>query len=111
MTLAQQGPIEIWTAFPRMHDDETAFYIADQSFWEIVKALEFAAAPLVTVDVTAEVPDRLPQGTIALTDTGRAVLDGRLDRVEQCGIDRWLGGVHLTSSAIWRWNERGQAEC
>jgi hypothetical protein len=105
MTLAQPGPIDIWTAFPRMHDEETAFYIADQSFWETVKALEVAAAPLVTVDVTSEVPDRLPQGTIALTDTGRAVLEGRLDRVERCGIDRWLGGVHLTSSSIWRWDD------
>ena len=111
MTLAQQGPIDIWTSFPRMHDDETAFYIADQSFWEIVKALESAATPLVTVDVTSEVPDRLPQGTIALTDTGRAVLAGRVDRVERCGIDRWLGGVHLTQlGSIWRWND-ARAQC
>ncbi len=105
MTLAAQGPIEIWTSFPQMHDDETAFYIADQSFWEVVRTLELASTPLVTVDVTSEVPDRLPHGTIALTDTGRAVLDGRVDRVEQCGIDRWLGGVHLTSASIWRWND------
>jgi hypothetical protein len=112
MTLAQEGPIDIWTSFPQMHDDETAFYITDQSFWEIVKALESATAPLVAVDVTSEVPDRLPKGTIALTDTGRAVLEGRVDRVERCGFDRWLGGVHLTSSAsIWRWNGGGLVQC
>jgi hypothetical protein len=106
MTLADAGPIDIWTSFPQMHRDETAFYIADQSFWETVKALEFATAPLLTVDVTSEVPDRVPNGTIALTDTGRAVLAGQVDRVERCGFDRWLGGVHLKSSgSMWRWDD------
>jgi hypothetical protein len=112
MTLAQQGPIEIWAAFPRMHDDETAFYIADQSFWEIVKALESATEPLVRVDVTSEVPDHLPRGTIALTDTGREILEGRIDRIERCGFDRWLGGVHLSASApVWRWDPGGMRQC
>jgi hypothetical protein len=109
MTLAQQGPIDIWTAFPQMHDDETAFYIADQSFWQTITGLESATPPLVTVTVTSDVPGRLPTGTIALTDTGRAVLGGRVDRVERCGIDRWLGGVHLTGAdSIWRWDHAQQ---
>jgi hypothetical protein len=112
MTLAQEGPIEIWTSFSHMHDDETAFYIADQSFWEVVKALESTTTPLVAVDVTSEVPDHLPKGTIALTDTGRAVLAARVDRVERCGIDRWLGGVHLKGSdPIWRWDGEGLVQC
>ena len=112
MTLAAKGPIEIWTSFPHMHDDETAFYIADQSFWEVVKALESTTTPLIAVDVTSEAPDRLPQGTIALTDTGRAVLAARVDRVERCGIDRWLGGVHLKGSdPIWRWDGGRLVQC
>jgi len=114
MALAHAGPIDIWTAFPLMHDDETAFYIADQSFWQIVKGLESVTPPLVTVAVTSSVPGRLPTGTIALTDTGRAVLGGHVDRVEQCGIDRWLGGVHLVGShPIWRWDhaQRRLFEC
>ena len=48
-------------------------------------------------------------GSISLTETGRAVLAGRQDRVAICGIDRWLGGVHLqTDASIWRWDEARQ---
>ena len=36
-------------------------------------------------------------GVVTLTDAGRSVLAGRLDRVVACGIERWLGGVHLQS--------------
>lgn len=43
---------------------------------------------------------------LALTPAGEAVLEGTADRVERCGLDRWLGGVHLRSpGAIWRWDE------
>jgi hypothetical protein len=39
-----------------------------------------------------------------LTDDGRAVLAGRADHVLLNGIDRWLGGVHLTGPAPWRYD-------
>jgi hypothetical protein len=43
--------------------------------------------------------------TVALTDAGRAVLEGREDRVRLNGIDRWLGGVHLQGNeSEWRWD-------
>jgi hypothetical protein len=32
------------------------------------------------------------------------VLEGLADRVELTGLDRWLGGVHLTAGRIWRWD-------
>jgi hypothetical protein len=49
------------------------------------------------------------QGSVTLTDTGRGVLDGHRDRIATCGIDRWLGGVHLKSDAdVWRWDDRRQ---
>jgi hypothetical protein len=42
---------------------------------------------------------------LTLTDDGRRVLAGDADRVALCGIDRWLGGVHLTGRGpVWRWN-------
>ena len=49
------------------------------------------------------------RGVVTLTDTGRSVLSGRQDRVATCGIDRWLGGVHLQSGGrIWRWDDAVQ---
>ena len=44
---------------------------------------------------------RLP---LRLTDTGQRVLNGRADRVALLGLDRWLGGTHLTPAAAWRWD-------
>ncbi len=105
MSLAQSAPVDIRTAFPRMHDDETAFYIADSSFWQVVTELKSTTPALVAVTLTSSAAGRLPAGTIALTDTGRSVVGGHDDRVELCGIDRWLGGVHLTGTQpVWRWD-------
>ena len=50
MALARSGPIDIWKTFPAMHEDETAFYIADSSFWTIVEGLQSAVPGLLTVD-------------------------------------------------------------
>jgi hypothetical protein len=106
MMLVQSGPIDVWTAFPRMHDEEIVFYIADGSFWQVVQDLALASPPLLAVRaVTDNEPHRLPRGTIELTDTGRAVLAGEIDRVARCGLDRWLGGVHLQGTGpTWRWD-------
>ena len=47
---------------------------------------------------------------IALTDDGRRVLAGDADRVTLCGIDRWLGGVHLRGrGAVWRYDHGRRA--
>jgi DNA-binding transcriptional MerR regulator len=49
---------------------------------------------------------RLP---LRLTRTGERVLAGELDRVELLGLDRWIGGTHLTAGAHWRWDEASRA--
>jgi hypothetical protein len=109
MEMAADGPVDLWTVFPRMHDLETAFYVADLSFWNIVADLASASPPLVTVDIASRPANQLPRGTVRLTEAGRSVLAGDVDRVRRCGLDRWLGGVHLTGSgSMWRWNESGQ---
>jgi hypothetical protein len=46
---------------------------------------------------------------VGLTDAGRRVLAGSADRIDCCGIDRWLGGVHLTGQGpVWRWDQKRQ---
>jgi hypothetical protein len=39
-----------------------------------------------------------------LTPAGHQVLAAKADRVALLGIDRWLGGTHLTPTATWRWD-------
>jgi hypothetical protein len=105
MELAGQGPIEVWDAFAHMHDLETVFFIADSSFWHVVQDLAAASPALITLNLTAHPRARLPRGMIVLTDAGREVLTSVSDRVRRCGLQRWLGGVHLEGgAAMWRWD-------
>jgi hypothetical protein len=63
-----------------------------------------SGGPLPAPERAADLPGFWRQ-PLALSDDGRAVLEGRADRVALCGIDRWIGGVHLTSDRCWRWDD------
>ena len=105
LRLADPAPIAVKAAFPRMHDEENAYYITDGGLADLVTTLSRTSPPLVTRADDGSVGVGLLGGTISLTSAGREVLTGRRDRVA-CGIDRWLGGVHLQSGApIWRWDD------
>jgi len=62
------GPLDIHTAFAGMHAGETAYYITDSSFWQMVKGLAARSPALIEVNVTAAPADRpaLPSGTLSL---------------------------------------------
>jgi hypothetical protein len=109
LELARPAPVEIHAAYPRMHDRETAFYISGESYWRLLLHLSSSVPALVVLETRDADPDSLPRGTIALSDFGRAVLARTADRIRHTGIDRWLGGVHLTGSGpIWRWDSTGR---
>ena len=104
---AIDGPAAIHAAFPRMHQGETAYYIADSWFFDRARDLAGASPALMHLTITSDPNHALPVGTIALTPAGRDVLQGEADRVKLCGIDRWLGGVHVHGHGrAWRWSER-----
>ena len=113
LQLAQSAPLDLHAAFPRMHDEETTFYIADGSFLQLARDLASAQPPLIVLDLARPLEPAahdasaftLTRGTVSLTETGRAVLAGTTDRVACCGLDRWFGGVHLQGrEAAWRWD-------
>jgi hypothetical protein len=92
-------PEETFVEAARLEDH---IFMGDTSFWTIVRRLSEGPRPLVTAAVQPR-EGRLPSGTLALTTDGAAVLAGRSDHVALNGIDRWLGGVRLTSERLWRW--------
>jgi hypothetical protein len=108
LELAAPGPIPLRAVFPQMHEEETAFYIGDSSFLTVVHELSSPFAPLLAMKdrMSLERQARTGlMGTVELTDLGQQVLSGREDRIARCGIDRWLGGVHLTGPGPhWRWD-------
>jgi hypothetical protein len=109
LRLAGRAPIDLAAAFPLMHEDEDVYYITDASLAGLAESLSATSPPLISLTRGSDAGGSLLKGTVTLTDAGGDVLAGLRDRVATCGIDRWLGGVHLHSgSAIWRWDDEHQ---
>jgi hypothetical protein len=96
---------ELFIACQRM---EERVYMGDSIFWSIVRRLAYGRNPLVTVTGVSGAAIT-PSIRVASTTLGEVVLDGGADYVELNGIDRWMGGVHLTTSRLWRWDDEAQA--
>ncbi len=107
LQLATSEPVALSVLFPHMHEDERAYYVTDGSLGDLARSLASTSPRLLSFlgEGTAEHP---LAAIVAATDDGRAALDRRLDRVA-CGLDRWIGGVHLQAGAqLWRWDEAQQ---
>jgi hypothetical protein len=78
---------------------EPAIFLGDLSFFRAMRGLADAAVPLLTID----------EQQVALTAEGVLVVAGDADHAALNGLDRWVGGTHLTGrTPRWRWNpERG----
>jgi hypothetical protein len=91
--------------FPRMHGGEEVYYITDSSLAELATTLSRTSPPLLTIADNDGAAEWALNRTVAVTDAGREVLAGTRDRVA-CGIDRWLGGVHLHGRGdVWRYDQ------
>jgi len=110
LRLAEGGTIQLREAFPRMHDDERAYYVTDTSLADLARSLSRTSPPLLTLSAEAESSHEWFRNTVTITPAGRAVLRGDQDRVSLCGVtDRWLGGVQLRNDApLWRWDDARQ---
>jgi hypothetical protein len=109
LALADGDGVALLQAFPRMHDGETVYYVTDRSLAAIAATFSHVVPPLLTLDVPAVEQHRMLQGWVTLTAAGRSMLLGEVDRVTTCGIDKWLGGVHLHGGEkVWRWDDLTQ---
>jgi len=91
---------------------EDAPFLGDTWFFRTLAALGQGEERLVETAEGAPLPPAPPLGhgpvfahlQLRLTDRGERVLRGEADRVELLGIERWLGGTHLTPDNTWRWD-------
>jgi hypothetical protein len=84
--------------FRRSQAREEAAFLGDAPCYAEIDALCAQPAPLLTM---------LEQGCEP-TVLGRRVLAGDADWLEHQPLDRWIGGVHLTTDRHWRWNDEQQ---
>ena len=81
-------------AFVRAAAREVRPFLGDASAFDRLDRMATARTPL------------LHAAPLELTEAGREVLAGAQDHVALNGIDRWIGGVHLTGADVpWRWDE------
>ncbi|AQZ62080.1 unnamed protein product [[Actinomadura] parvosata subsp. kistnae] len=90
--------------FARASAREARPYIGDTWYFATIDRLAGGPHPLLSVE-----PAGRPVGfatEVRLTRAGARVLEGEADHVTLNGVDRWIGGVHLTGRDVrWRWDE------
>jgi hypothetical protein len=105
-------------AFLASHQEqEDRIFLGDSIFALYLEGLSQGDDPLVLLEDGGRIaaprgltnPSDFWNSKAVVTETGYEVLEGRKDWIETNGIDRWLGGVHLSGSeARWRWDESAQ---
>jgi DNA-binding transcriptional MerR regulator len=91
---------------------EEAPFIGDAWFYRVLSALGQGDTRLLETDAGAPLPPPPPLGDsqlfarlqLQLTAAGERTLHGEADRVALLGIDRWIGGTHITPDNTWRWD-------
>ncbi len=107
------GPITLAALFASSSQaSESWFFLGDWSFAWYAQRLSECARPVLEhtngTPVYAPAPGgdarRFWERRVQLTPFGREVVCERADVIEANGIDRWIGGAHLTTAHHWRWD-------
>ncbi|HEU0238857.1 MAG TPA: DUF1835 domain-containing protein [Micromonosporaceae bacterium] len=91
--------------FLRASAREIRPFLGDTACYRLLSELAAGRHPLITLDRGTD-SAKASAWRVGLTRDGRRVLDGDADRLTLIGIDRWIGGVHLSGDVPgWRWDE------
>jgi hypothetical protein len=94
---ASEGHHTFATLFAADQGMEERIFMGDGFFQRWVRGLIECRHPLLSV----------ADGVYRVTGLGRDALAGTVDHLRLNGINRWLGGVHLSGhDALWRWDEQ-----
>ncbi len=93
-----QGARRKEEVFRRAQAREEASFLGDSACYAHIDDLCAEPAPLLSTLESGYEPTLL----------GRRVLAGDTDWLTHQPVDRWIGGVHLTSDQDWRWNEASE---
>jgi hypothetical protein len=105
-TLREQDSLSAIKLFFAVQQREDPPFMGDGSFFRNLREMAFARHPPIQIE-DADTKN-IARSSVTITEIGHRVLDGKADHVKLNGIDRWLGGVHLTGTdAAWRWDEQG----
>src|SRR5262249_13120783 len=97
LVAATEGRHNFASLFAAEQRMEDRVFMGDASLRQWAQGLIACRNPMLSVE----------HGIYRVTSRGREALAGRVDHVRLNGVNRWLGGVHLTAhNTLWRWDER-----
>jgi hypothetical protein len=113
LQLIADGRATFKSLFPAFWNDDPGYGMGDAALWGEMKRLGQDKEPLIVISGLddwrqASGSNQFLNASFALTETGREVLAGSRDFIEVNSIDRWLGGAHLTTDRLWRWDEQNR---
>ena len=94
----QSGPMSFDQLFPAVQEMEGRPFMGDTTLQDRIRVLQGGPGPAVVHHPPL----------LHLTPFGLACLRGDADFIAHNGIDRWIGGVHLTGDSQWRWDPRAR---
>ncbi len=103
LTAIDEGSSTLHEAFRACAKMERRIFMGDSTFQTIADGLASGAHPLMIAPPRGS-QRSVSSDPVSLNDAGREVLGGRADHVRLNGIDKWMGGVHLTADRCYRWN-------
>jgi DNA-binding transcriptional MerR regulator len=98
-------PAAAFVAAQRLED---AVFLGDAWFYRTLAGLAGLVDPLPAPPPLSD-PNEFIRLPLRLTGDGERALAGELDRVELLGVDRWVGGTHVTPDSLWRWDPAARA--
>lgn len=106
------GAVTPPAAFRAEQDLEAAPFLGDSWFYRTLTSLGRGRARLIETLDGEQLPAAPPLSdtraftamSLRLTPAGELVLQRKADRVQLLGVDRWIGGSHITPGAAWRWD-------
>ncbi len=72
---------------------EPLTFMGDTGYWQLLNGLAEADQPAISLVRNGDKPN---QWQVELSETGKRLLEKQADWIELNGIDRWLGGMHLS---------------
>ncbi len=112
LTAVHSGHTSPPAIFAAVQERETAAFMGDWCFWDVLDGLAADPEPLVTgLEAGPYQPmwddaewRRYHASDVRLTHFGQHVLAGETDWCAARSLDRWIGGTYVTEDNLWRWD-------
>ena len=88
--------------FGLYYETEERKFLGDSSFWNILREMLESNPPLLSINMPLQPIN--PDQCIEITKLGREVREGKKSWLDVEAINKWIGGVHLTSDNVWMWD-------